>query len=114
GESWFGRPYVLRLPDESSTSQPHPEPNWPAAALLICSLKLSNEPKAELIASASSPAGSPPPSADNDSQNRLWLWKPPPLLRTAVGRLSVPRFRMSSMDSFAMSVPSMAAFRLFV
>ena len=37
------------------------------------SLKLSKEPKASLIASATAPVASPPPFGDITSQNKQWL-----------------------------------------
>src|SRR5699024_703089 len=68
----------------STTSQPQPDPKRPAAALSNCSLKASKLPNVELILSAKSPEGSPPPFGEITFQNKLWLACPPPWLRTAV------------------------------
>ena len=46
--------------------------------------KSAKEPKAALIASASSPVGSPPPSGLMFSQNSVWLAWPPAWLRSGV------------------------------
>src|SRR5690606_29162306 len=93
-------------------NQAHPEPNRVAAACENFSLNPSNEPKASLIAVASSPVGSPPPFGLIVSQKRLWLKKPPPLFLTA--GLSIPFTNISSIERPANSVPSIAAFRLLV
>src|SRR3954453_22164090 len=83
GLSWLGVLVSFSCPP-SSTSHVQPEPNWPTPLASNSSLKESKEPNASLIASASSPDGSPPPAGLMDSQKRLWLAWPPPLLRKTV------------------------------
>ena len=51
----------------------NPDPNRFAAALEKAVLNSSKEPKAALMASASSPVGRPPPFGDITSQNKQWL-----------------------------------------
>ena len=60
-------------PEPSCTSQDQPEPNWPTPASLNWTWKSPKEPKADSIAEARSPSGSPPPSGDIHSQNSEWL-----------------------------------------
>src|SRR4051812_34156609 len=82
GESWLGVLVSFSSPP-SRTSHVQPEPNWPTPLASNCDLNSSNEPNAELMASARSPEGSPPsvPPARIDSQKSVWLACPPPLLR---------------------------------
>src|SRR3954467_9971068 len=80
GLSWLGVLVSLSSPP-SRTSHVQPEPNCPTPLASNCSLKSSKLPKAELMASASSPDRSPPPSGFIDSQKSVWLAWPPPLLR---------------------------------
>src|SRR6185437_14114202 len=72
----------------SFTSHAQPEPNRFAAASANCSLNLSKEPKAELMAAARFPVGLPPALGPRIVQNIEWLIWPPPLFRTAVLMLS--------------------------
>ena len=114
GLSWLGVPTTAR-PEPSCTSQAQPEPNWPTPVSFILSWNSENEPNASLIASASAPSGSPPPSGDIDSQNSVWLRWPPPLLRTGPRLSSGTSERLaitSSIGLSASSVPSSAAFAL--
>src|SRR3954453_8877715 len=108
GESWLGVLVSLSSPP-SRTSHVQPEPNCATPLASNCDLNSSNEPNFELIASASSPLGSPPPSGLIDSQKSEWLAWPPPLLRKAVclSSGSDERFwRTSSTGLPSNSVPS--------
>ena len=60
-------------PLPSWTSHDQPEPNRLTPAVFISSWKLENDPNAESIAPARSPAGSPPPSGLIHSQKSEWL-----------------------------------------
>src|SRR3954454_6839465 len=114
GESWLGGLVSLSCPP-SSTSHVQPEPNCPTPLASNCSLKSSNEPNASLIASPSSPLGSPPPSGLIDSQKRLWLAWPPPLLRTTPCLSSGSDERLCRTSSIGLpshSVPSRAPLAL--
>ena len=57
-----------RVPSGRWTSQAQPEPKVPTAAWLNFSLNSAKEPKAVRIASASLPAGSPPPLGESEFQ----------------------------------------------
>jgi hypothetical protein len=114
GLSWLGVLVIFSEPP-SSTSQAHPEPNWPTPAASNCSLKASNEPKASSIAPARSPEGSPPPSGLIDSQNSEWFRWPPPLLRTTPFLSSGRESRLAMTSSIGLSshsVPSSAPLAL--
>src|SRR5699024_9223976 len=91
GESWFGVLVTSNSP-LFSTNQAQPDPNRVAAAFSKVSLKASKLPHLSLILSANSPVGSPPPFGERIVQSKLWLSRPPPLLRTAV--------RLASGDAF--------------
>src|SRR4029453_16545257 len=101
-------------PDPSWISQAQPEPNWFTPAFLNSSWKEAKSPHLFLIASASSPSGSPPPSGLMISPKKEGLEWPPPLLRTTVSLSpSLSRFCSTSLTSLsAHSVPSRAAFAL--
>src|ERR1700744_5098045 len=88
GLSWLGVEQTASLPPlTQSHAQPEPKRVAPASANLV--LKSANEPKADLISSASLPVGSPPPSGLIIVQKRLWLKCPPPLFLTAAGYLEI-------------------------
>src|ERR1044071_2222749 len=78
GLSWFAVDPILSLP-LSFTSHAQPEPKRSFPAVVNCSLNLSNEPKAPLIASDILPVGAPPPLGFITSQKKLWFHAPPPL-----------------------------------
>jgi hypothetical protein len=68
----------LGVPDDREAGavvdEPGPaEPNWLTPVSFTLALKSSKEPNALLMASASSPSGSPPPSGLIHSQNSEWL-----------------------------------------
>src|SRR5690606_23388955 len=64
---------------ESYASTDQPEP-WIDVALAVkWFLKASKEPNESLIASATSPSGSPPPSGERLFQKIVWLMCPPRL-----------------------------------
>src|SRR5438094_10571357 len=114
GESWLGVLTTLRSPP-LTTSHDQPEPKRFTPASVIADLSWSKPPKAELIASPSSPDGAPPPPGPSTVQNRLWFACPPALFRTAAC-LSAGRderfLSISSTGRSAHSVPSSAAFAL--
>src|ERR1700688_3062915 len=85
GLSWLGVDSIASLPS-FTTTQGQPEPNRPTPAAANFVLKSAKEPKADLIASPSLPAGSPPPPFFMIFQNMEWFQWPPPLFRTA-GRI---------------------------
>ena len=92
-----------------------PEPKRVVAAFVNSSLKLSKLPNLLLIASANSPAGSPPAFGARTCQNNEWFACPPPLLRTAVRDASgtASRFEITSSTDFerSSSFPSKALFK---
>src|ERR1700752_5397236 len=95
GLSWLGVDSISSLPP-LTTSQAQPEPNRPIPAAANFVLKSANEPKEDLIASASAPAGSPPPPFFMSFQNIEWFQWPPPLLRTVARIFSGTRSRLLS------------------
>ena len=82
------------LPSALTTSHAQPEPKRVVAAAVKASWKASNEPKASLIAAATSAVGSCF-SGDKSSQKSAWLRCPPPLLISA-WRISAGIFSTSA------------------
>src|ERR1700687_2943544 len=115
GLSWFGEDSTASLPSFTS-SQDQPEPKRPIPAALIFDLKSAKVPNADLMASARSPLGSPPPPFFMIFQNIEWFQWPPPLLRTAVrifsGTESSPASSFSSDKDCRLACPSSALLRL--
>jgi hypothetical protein len=72
GESWFGVE-VTTSESPSTTSHAQPLPNRLTPASFTCSASCCTPPKVELIASTSSPSGSPPPAGLMISQKNEWL-----------------------------------------
>jgi hypothetical protein len=72
GLSWLALA-TTASPEPSCTSQDQPEPNWLTPASLSLAWKSAKEPNVEAMASASAPAGSPPPLGDMLSQKSVWL-----------------------------------------
>ena len=60
GLSWLGVEQMLTVPSAFLQSHAQPEPKRPTPAAANFSLKASSEPKAVLIAAASSALGAPP------------------------------------------------------
>src|SRR5688500_3288322 len=89
------------LPSPFFTSQVQPAPTLPTAPLLNASLKASNEPHFDLIASASAPAGWPPPPGFMQFQKKVWFQTCAALLKTPPCALRM----MSSRLAFSNSVP---------
>jgi hypothetical protein len=71
-------------PLPSWTSHAQPEPNWVLAASVNSSRKAWTDPKALLIASASSPDGSPPPVGLRQFQKKVWFHTWAALLNSGV------------------------------
>src|SRR5690348_4152849 len=116
GESWLGEEMTSSLPPRR-TSQAQPEPKRFKPASLNLALKSAIEPKADWMAAARGPEGSPLPPGFMMVQNMLWLECPPALLRTAVrmdsGTLEETARSRSSRERAARSGWSLrAAFRL--
>src|SRR5690606_14016023 len=102
-------PMVLakaREPSAFFTSQPQPEPKVPMETLLNSSLKASKEPKALLMASASSPVGSPPPLGLRQFQQKVWF-------HTWAALLNRPRLEVLMISSRLLPSCSVPAIRLF-
>src|SRR6185437_2544071 len=89
------------------TTQDQPLPNWVRPFCLTVSLNLAKSPKAEVMALATAPVGSPPAPGPMISQNRAWLACPPPLLMIACfaesGAEVFTLRSSSSMDNLARS-----------
>ena len=63
----------IRRPEPSATSHTQPEPNFEQAAAVNSARKASAEPKSRLMAAASGPPGSPPPSGLIECQWKSWF-----------------------------------------
>lgn len=98
GESWLAVEQMASELSGFTTSQAQPLPKRVVAALLNCSWKEWNPPKASSIALASLPWGVPPPFGERMVQKKVWLEWPPPLLRTAVW-IDAGSFEMSLIRS---------------
>ena len=99
----------------STTSHDQPEPKRFTPASVSCFFSSSKLPKAELIASPSSPPGVPPPFDESTVQNSEWLAWPPALLRTGPCLSAASDDRCASTSSTGLSahsVPSSAALAL--
>ncbi len=115
--SWFGVELTISLPP-STQSHAQPLPNLVAPAFANSSWKSEKLPKAEFMARAKSPEGSPPPPGPMIVQNMLWFKCPPPLFLTAVlissGTLARSLIISSNAFSSSSGCFSSAAFRLLM